>query len=107
MTLSRGSSAVKRGRRLVQPIYQSDPSGNLLGFAQAFDQRGAQQKGACQLGIFRGPAQLLVVARAHRKILLRQQALVTNGLRLRVANRGLAPLPLLTVEPLLARFSSH
>src|SRR5262249_12619249 len=42
----------------VAPPVRTLYSRNLPRFAQALDQRGAQQKRARELGIFRGPAQL-------------------------------------------------
>src|SRR5215831_20270469 len=77
---------------------------NPLGFAQAFDQGAAQQEGACELGIFRGSAQLVVIALAYRGVLLRQQPLVADGLRLRVLQRDVSALTLVAVEHLLADF---
>src|SRR5215467_15559334 len=77
---------------------------NPLGFAQALDQGAAQQEGACELGVFRGAAQLVVVALAHRGVLLRQQPLVADGLRLRVLQSDVTALALIAVEHLLADF---
>src|SRR5919197_6119029 len=57
---------------------------NALGFAQALDQRRAQEKRARKLGVFRGPAQFVVVVLAHRRIFFCQKPLVADGLRLGV-----------------------
>src|SRR5262249_39628993 len=78
----------------VAPPVRTLYSRNLLRFAQALDQRGAQQKSARELGIFRGPAQLLVIPLAHRGVLFRQQPLVADCLRLRVLERDVAALAL-------------
>src|SRR5216683_3271035 len=91
-------------RACSPPARFARQSCNALGFAQALDQGAAQQEGACELGIFRGPAQLVVVAPAYRGILLRQQPLVADGLRLRVLQRDVLALPLIAVEQLLADF---
>src|SRR6516162_3130879 len=80
---------------------------NPLGFAQALDQGAAQQEGARELWIFRGPAQLVVVALADRGVLLRQQSLVADGLRLRVLQRDVPALALVAVEHLLANFPAQ
>ena len=58
------------------------------------DQRRAQQEGARQLGVLRGAAQIIVVFRPHRRILLRQQPLVAHGLRLRVLHGDVPALAL-------------
>src|SRR5499433_3841391 len=77
---------------------------NSLGFAQALDQGAAQQERARKLGVFRGPAQLIVVALADRGVLLRQQPLVADGLRLRVLQGDVPALALVAVEHLLPDF---
>src|SRR5262249_39325509 len=77
---------------------------NPLGFAQALDQGAAQQEGARELGVFRGPAQFLVVALAHRGVLFRQQTFVADGLRLRVLQRDVPALALVAVEHLPPNF---
>src|SRR5262249_54316288 len=91
----------------VAPPVRTLYSRNLLRFAQALDQRGAQQKSARELGIFRGPAQLLVIPLAHRGVLFRQQPLVADCLRLRVLERDVAARALVAVEPLCARFPAQ
>src|SRR6516162_6302957 len=75
---------------------------DLLGFAQALDERGAQQKGAREFRVFCGAAQFVVVLLVHCRILLGEQALVANGLRLGVLERDVAALALIAVEDLLA-----
>src|SRR5215468_6372238 len=99
------SSHVRRLQACSRPARFARPqSCNPLGFAQALDQGAAQQEGARKLGIFRGPPQLVVIALAYRGVLLRQQPLVADGLRLRVLQRDVSALTLVAVEHLLADF---
>src|SRR5262252_9612861 len=99
------SSHVRRLQACPRPARFARPqSYNPLGFAQALDQGAAQQEGARKLGIFRGPPQLVVIALAYRGVLLRQQPLVADGLRLRVLQRDVTALALIAVEHLLADF---
>ena len=71
---------------------------NLLGLAQAFEQRRPQQELARQRRIFGLAPQLVVVAPAHRRIALLQQPLVADGLRLGVLDRDMPALPFVAVE---------
>src|SRR5436853_5777847 len=60
--------------------------------AQAFDQRRAQEKGAREFWVLRSAAQLVVVLLAHGRVLLREHALVADGLGLGVLQRDMAAL---------------
>src|SRR6185436_18242461 len=88
------SPARKTTTRLIGP----PPSCDLLGLAQAFEQCGAQQELARQRGIVGLAPQLVVVALPHRRIALLQQPLVADGLRLRVRNGDMPPLPLIAIK---------
>src|SRR5262245_16684950 len=80
---------------------------DLLGFAQALDQGAAQQKGARTRGILRRAAQLVVVLLAHGRVLLSQEALVADGLRLRVLQGDVTALALVAVEQVLLSFPAQ
>ena len=56
-------------------------------------------------GIFGLPAQLVVVALAHRRVALLQQPLVADGLRLGVLDRHVPPLPFVAVELVVIRLA--
>ena len=71
---------------------------DLLGFAQAFDQRRAQQELARQRRVFGRAPQLVVVALAHGGVALLEQPLVADGLRLGVLHGDVAALALVAVE---------
>src|SRR5262245_16856148 len=99
------SHHVRRVPTCLPPAPFARPqSCNPLGFAQALDQGAAQQERARELGVFRGPAQLIVVALAHCGVLFRQQTLVADGLRLRVLQGDVPALALVAVEHLLPDF---
>src|SRR5262245_22630778 len=110
--IARATRVIDRSRRSISrrssnPHAQPRCSRDALGLALALDQRAAQQEGARQLGIFRRAAQLVVVFLAHRRILLRQQALVANSLRLRVLHGDVAALALVAVEHVVAGFAAQ
>src|SRR3978361_1042460 len=70
--------ATKAARKNTARI-KPPPLRDLLGLAQAFEQRCPQQELACQRRIFGLPPQFVVVALAHRGIALLQHALVADG----------------------------
>src|SRR5439155_11017068 len=93
----------------IQATRMPMPTGSrdALRLAQALDKRRAQQESPCQLGVFRRAAQLVVVLSAHGRVLLGQQPLVANGLRLRVLHGDVAALALVAVKQVVARFSTQ
>src|SRR5713226_864371 len=78
------------------PLLSSAGSRNLLGLAQALDQRRPQQERARELRVLRRTAQLVVILPAHRRVLFGQQPLVADGLRLRVLHGDVTALALVT-----------
>src|SRR5579883_803436 len=86
------------------PVY---PSRDLLGLAQALDERSAQEKFSRQLRIFRRAAKLVVIASAHLRIAFFQQALVADRLRLGVLHRNMAALPFVAVKLALLSLASE
>src|SRR5262245_59961879 len=78
-----------------------------LGFAQALDPGGAQQKGARERGVLRGAAQLVVVLLAHGRVLFGQEALVADGLRLRVLHGDVTALALVALEHVVRGFPAQ
>src|SRR5690348_16994982 len=78
-----------------------------FGFAQAFEQRGAQQKLAGELRVLRGAPQLVVITLTHCRIALGQQPLVTDGLRLRVCQCDMTALALVAVEDVVIRLAAR
>src|SRR3954465_1848063 len=91
-------AAAKATRTSAVRIITPPPSGNLLGFAQAVEQRGSQQELAGKSRVVGLAPQLMVVALAHRGVALLQQSLVADGLRLGVFHRHVPPLPFVSVE---------
>src|SRR5580700_2484844 len=86
------------------PFHHAISSRNRVGFPQALEQRRAQQILARQFWIFRGPAQVVVVALPDRRILLGQKSLVAHGLRLRMRNSDMAALALVAIEHAVVGF---
>src|SRR5262245_35792076 len=80
------------------------PSSNALSLAQALDQRAAQEKSACEFGIFRRSTQLFVILLAHSRIFLGQQSFVADSLRLGVLQRHVPALALVAVQDVLIFF---
>src|SRR5262249_46514248 len=94
-------------RPSAMSVARSFRSWDGLRLAQAFDQRRAQQEGARELRILGGAAQLVVIARPHGGILLGQQLLVADGLRLRVLQRDVAALARVAVELILGEVAAQ
>src|SRR5580692_12253404 len=87
-------------------IAVSISSPNRVGFAQALEQRRAQQILARQYRIVSGPAQFIVVALPYRRILLGQKFFVAHGLRLRVRDGDMAALALVAIEHAIVGFAA-
>src|SRR5215472_5139948 len=68
------------------------------GFADAVDQRRAQQKGARKLRILRLPLELLVIAAPDGRVLLHQELLVADRLSLGVLHGDMAALALVEIK---------
>ncbi len=80
---------------------------NRLRLAQTLDQRRAQQERTRLHRILGGAAQFVLITLAHRRVGLGEQALVADGLRLRVLDRDVAALALVAVEHILAGLAAQ
>src|SRR5580693_10684932 len=96
-------SSANAPRLIAVPI----TSRNRVGFAQALEQRRAQQILARQRRIVRGPAQVVVIALPYRRILLSQKSFVAHGLRLRMRDGDVAALALVAVEHAVIGFAAR
>src|SRR6266852_5553993 len=101
---SRWIAAACRWRRFCR---QEHWSRNPFRLTQTFDERRPQQECPRPHRILGGAAQLVLIAFTHRGVLLGQQPLVADGLRLGMLNSNVAALPFVAVENFLALFAAQ
>src|ERR1700722_488274 len=78
-----------------------------LRLAQTLDQRRAQQERPRSHRVVRGATQLVLILLTHLRIGLGEQALVADGLGLRVLDRDVAALALVAVEHVLVGLAAQ